>query len=154
MTRLDLRDYEYDTKDLERLDLKSFEISEFELRERRYEFKRRMATYMLVKEHDAIVNKGIPYSRYLDLTNGRDVLLKEYDLIEDAMLMQELNHKLLQEGDTWKDLERKARKIRILINKKDVAPEFIQLRRFDKAIEESDEKLQRRLRKLRAGTRQ
>ena len=123
---------------IDELDLVGGKISEFDLEEYAYKYKRVFRDMKLSAEYEAIINKGIDPSIYLDLQIGESLLEAEADEIMDALKMR-LIDQLLDAGEFVSDtrtMEKNADKMKELKSAKKPVTKKSQKRKFERAMEE------------------
>jgi hypothetical protein len=134
---LDMKEIGFSQKVIDELNLPGDKISEFDLEEYAYKWKRMYRDIKLSSEYEALKNKGIDYSIYLDLKIGESLLKAEKDEYMQAIQMMILD-KAIESGELDTDLETiesNVRKARKLENTKTSTTKKKQKRKFDEAMQ-------------------
>jgi len=134
---LDMKEIGFSKEVIDELKLPGNKISEFDIEEYAYKWKRMYRDIKLSSEYEALKNKGIDPSIYLDLKTGESLLKAENDEYMQAIKMMILDQ-MIDAGELDSDLKTiksNVKEMRKLENTKKPVIKKAQRRKFDEAMQ-------------------
>lgn len=138
--RMDLRELEVTEEDLEAIGLDDFMLSEFDIHEQAYKWKRIRRDLEQAAKYNALRYKGIDPALYIDIETGTDLLKSEANELQEALKMLSLD-RAYQQGEL--DLEQ-VQEDAAAWRKLEKAKKSLPKRKIERNLEEGKEQLQNR----------
>ena len=132
----DFQKFNLDEQDFRDMGISKGRISEFDLIEQSYKYKRIIRDLTLAEKWEALQSQGIDPSSYLDAQIGEKLLKKEADQLEEALMTMTIE-KLMQQGDlkSWDEVQKASKEYRRLESSKISDTKKKQSRKFEEAVE-------------------